>query len=107
MAPKADDRDGCALVGRAEEEILLNADSKGHYSWVSSPYAWVSSAGKSSFKIGCVLKVDDAPSYAREKAITTGYRHPLCYAGCLRRYVGRALCNAEHVYNLIFSYTVT
>jgi len=37
-----------------------------------------------SWKIGCVLKVDEAPSYAREKAISTGYRHPLSYAGCIR-----------------------
>eukprot|EP00088_Acartia_fossae_P036135 TRINITY_DN37320_c1_g1_i1.p1 TRINITY_DN37320_c1_g1~~TRINITY_DN37320_c1_g1_i1.p1 ORF type:complete len:362 (+),score=74.28 TRINITY_DN37320_c1_g1_i1:168-1253(+) len=85
MAPKADDRDGCTLVGGAGEETLHHADTrKGQHSWVSSPYAWMSSATHSSWKIGCVLKVDDAPSYAREKAITTGYRHPLCYAGCLR-----------------------
>ena len=38
-----------------------------------------------SWKIGHLLKVDEAPSYAREKAITTGYRHPLGYTGCIRR----------------------
>lgn len=36
------------------------------------------------WKIGRLLKIDDAPSYVREKAITTGYRHPLCYTGCIR-----------------------
>ena len=37
------------------------------------------------WKIGKVLKSDEAPSYAREKEISTGYRYPLSYFGCFRR----------------------
>jgi len=36
------------------------------------------------WKIGKVLKSDEAPSYAREKEISTGYRYPLSYFGCFR-----------------------